>query len=101
MRLLLVQFKSDLLTSQEDQKAKAYYDKLYRTRAGYNRFGPVWEIPQWIGEMKRNFPDADVLFAGSIAEAYYGGVPTEIADETLARLDSRLMRIYQEFQIRQ
>ena len=45
--------------------------------------------------------DTQACIAGSIAEAYYGGVPTEIADETLARLDSRLMSIYQEFQIRQ
>lgn len=67
MRLLLVQFNSDLLTTQEDPKAKAYYDKLYRTRPGYNRLGPVWELPQWMAQMKRNFPDADILFAESIA----------------------------------
>lgn len=68
MRMLLVQFASDLLTKDENQQAKEYYDKLYRTRPGYNRFGPTWEIPVWIAEMKRNFPDADVTFAKSIAD---------------------------------
>jgi len=67
-RILLVQFYSELLTRNENPQAKEYYDKLYRTRRGYNRFGPVWEIPVWIAEMKRNFPDADVVFAKSIAD---------------------------------
>ncbi len=68
MRILLVQFKSDMLTKNEDIRAKEYFDKLYRTRRGYNRFGPVWEIPQWIAQMKRNFDDADILFAESLAD---------------------------------
>ena len=44
--------------------------------------------------------DTQACIAGSIAEAYYGGVPVEIADEALARLDSRLAGIYQEFRDR-
>lgn len=68
MRLLLVQFQSSMLTKHEDKKAKEYYDKLYRTRPGYNRFGPVWEIPVWIAQMKHNFADADVLFAESMVD---------------------------------
>ncbi len=68
MKMLLVQFDSDLLTQDEDQRAKEYYDKLYSTRRGYHRFGPTWEIPQWIARMKRNFPEADVLFAKSLLE---------------------------------
>jgi len=63
-----VQFNSELLTKDENPKAKAYYDKLYRTRPGYYRLGPTWEIPQWIAEMQRNFPDADVLFADNVAQ---------------------------------
>ena len=42
--------------------------------------------------------DTQACIAGSIAEAYYGGVPAEIAEATLARMDSRLTAIYQEFQ---
>ncbi len=44
--------------------------------------------------------DTQACIAGSIAEAYYGGVPVEIADEALARLDSRLTDIYKKFQDR-
>lgn len=44
--------------------------------------------------------DTQACIAGSIAEAYYGGVPVEIADEALARLDSRLTAIYKKFQDR-
>lgn len=68
MKLLLVQFNSALLTRNENQQAKDYYDKLYRTRPGYNRFGPVWELPVWIAEMRRNFPDADICFANSLEQ---------------------------------
>ena len=68
MRMLLVQFNSDLLTKNENQQAKDYYEMLYSTRPGYNRFGPTWEIPQWMAQMKRNFPDADILFADYLAE---------------------------------
>lgn len=66
MKLLLVQFNSDMLTKDENPQAKAYYDKLYRTRPGYYRLGPTWEIPQWMAEMQHNFPEADVLFADSV-----------------------------------
>lgn len=43
--------------------------------------------------------DADtmVCIAGAIAEAYYGGVPAEIAAPVLARLDDRLRSIVREF----
>jgi len=44
--------------------------------------------------------DTQACIAGSIAEAYYGGVPVEIAEEALARLDSRLTDIYEKFQDR-
>lgn len=68
MRLLLVQFYSELLTQNENADAKEYYDKLYRVLPGYNRFGPTWEIPGWIAEMRRNFPDAEITFAKSVAD---------------------------------
>lgn len=68
MKILLVQFYSELLTKNEDRQAKGYYDKLYNTLPGYNRFGPTWEIPVWIAEMKCNFLDADIMFAKSIAD---------------------------------
>lgn len=46
--------------------------------------------------------DADTMacIAGSIAEAYYGGVPKEIQRETLARLDMGLIEIMQDFRSR-
>jgi ADP-ribosylglycohydrolase len=43
--------------------------------------------------------DADTMacIAGAIAEAYYGGVPTAIAEAVLARLDDRLRGVVREF----
>jgi ADP-ribosylglycohydrolase len=43
--------------------------------------------------------DADTMacIAGAIAEAYYGGVPAEIATSVLARLDQRLTTVVREF----
>lgn len=43
--------------------------------------------------------DADTMacIAGAIAEAYYGGVPDEIAVPVLARLDDRLRSVIREF----
>jgi len=46
--------------------------------------------------------DADTMacIAGAIAEAFYGGVPTQIAEAVLARLDERLRNVVEEFQAR-
>ena len=46
--------------------------------------------------------DADTMacIAGAIAEAFYGGVPVEIAAPVLARLDDRLRAVVIEFQQR-
>jgi ADP-ribosylglycohydrolase len=46
--------------------------------------------------------DADTMacIAGAIAEAYYGGVPTAIADPVLSRLDDRLRSVVREFRER-
>lgn len=44
--------------------------------------------------------DTQACIAGCIAEAYYGGVPKAIAAETLARLDERLLAVYEAFQDR-
>ncbi len=43
--------------------------------------------------------DADTMacIAGAIAEAYYGGVPNEIAEPVLERLDDRLRSVVREF----
>ncbi len=43
--------------------------------------------------------DSDTLacITGGIAEAFYGGVPTTIANETLARLDAPLRRVTEAF----
>ncbi len=43
--------------------------------------------------------DSDTLacMAGGIAEAFYGGIPTDIAEETLRRLDERMNDIYTQF----
>jgi ADP-ribosylglycohydrolase len=46
--------------------------------------------------------DADTMacIAGAIAEAFYGGVPKQIADHVMARLDDRLQRVVKEFKRR-
>jgi ADP-ribosylglycohydrolase len=44
--------------------------------------------------------DTQGCIAGSIAEAYYGGVPLETAKEVLVRLDTRIKKVYQGFQAR-
>jgi ADP-ribosylglycohydrolase len=46
--------------------------------------------------------DADTMacIAGSIAEAYYGGVPARIAEAVLSRLDDRLRSVVREFRSR-
>ncbi len=46
--------------------------------------------------------DADTLacIAGGIAEAYYGGLPVEIARRSLEMLDDRLRRVTEEFRRR-
>jgi len=46
--------------------------------------------------------DADTMacIAGGIAEAYYGGVPDNIRETALARLDNRLRGVVEEFRIR-
>ena len=44
--------------------------------------------------------DTQACIAGSIAEAYYGGVPEHIRKETLSRLDERLLGIFDAFQTR-
>jgi len=41
--------------------------------------------------------DTQACIAGSIAEAFYGGVPAEIARETRLRLDDRLSGVLKEF----
>ncbi len=46
--------------------------------------------------------DADTMacIAGGIAEAFYGGVPEEIIEGTMSRLDDRLRRVVREFRER-
>lgn len=46
--------------------------------------------------------DSDTIacIAGGIAQAYYGGVPAEIRDQSLARLDDRLTSVVEEFEAR-
>jgi ADP-ribosylglycohydrolase len=46
--------------------------------------------------------DADTLacITGSVAHAYYGGVPTPIREQALARLDERLRAVVEEFEAR-
>lgn len=44
--------------------------------------------------------DTQACIAGGVAEAYYGGVPPAIAEETLARLDERLVEVYRRFKDR-
>jgi ADP-ribosylglycohydrolase len=44
--------------------------------------------------------DSDTIacIAGGIAEAYYGGVPAEIRDQSLGRLDDRLRSVVKDFE---
>lgn len=46
--------------------------------------------------------DSDTIacIAGSIAEAFYGGVPTAIAEEIIIRLDQRLVDVVEAFRTR-
>lgn len=46
--------------------------------------------------------DSDTIacIAGSIAEAFYGGVPEAIAQQTIIRLDQRLMDVVEAFTTR-
>jgi ADP-ribosylglycohydrolase len=46
--------------------------------------------------------DSDTIacIAGGIAQAYYGGVPAEIRDQALARLDDRLTWVVEDFEAR-
>ena len=43
--------------------------------------------------------DADTLacIAGGIAEPFYGGVPRDVADQAMARLDDRLRDVIRRF----
>ena len=46
----------------------------------------------------RGDADTQAAIAGSVAEAFYGGVPEEIAEECLIRLDEPLRRHFQTWQ---
>lgn len=43
----------------------------------------------------RGDADTQAAIAGSIAEAFFGGIPADIAEEALARLDERLHQSYE------
>jgi len=68
-RTLLVQFSSKLLGKGEEPAARKYFDKLYRSRAGYARADDFWEIPTWIGSAAKNFPKSDVYIVRNVDEA--------------------------------
>ena len=42
--------------------------------------------------------DTSACMTGAIAEAFYGGVPAEIEEEVLRRLDARGRGVLQQFQ---
>lgn len=44
--------------------------------------------------------DTIACIAGGIAQAYYGGVPDDIREQALARLDERLRSVVEEFEAR-
>jgi ADP-ribosylglycohydrolase len=46
--------------------------------------------------------DSDTIacIAGGVAQAYYGGIPAEIREQSLARLDDRLRSVVAEFETR-
>lgn len=44
--------------------------------------------------------DTIACMAGGIAQAYYGGVPAAIREQSLARLDERLQKVVAEFEAR-
>jgi hypothetical protein len=71
-RQLMVQFSSDLINGGigEADEASRYYDKLYSgARPGYARMKDFWEIPQWMGFVAHNLPDADVYVVRDMDQA--------------------------------
>jgi len=68
-RHLLMQFSSPLLTEDEESDAKEYYDKLYKTRKGYDRLNDFWEIPAWIGQVANTVPNSDTYVIRNVDEA--------------------------------
>ena len=71
-RQLMVQFSSDLINGAQGEAGPAtkYYDKLYSgARPGYARLQDFWEIPQWMGFVSHNLPDADVYVVRNVDQA--------------------------------
>ncbi|HUW45882.1 MAG TPA: radical SAM protein [Dehalococcoidia bacterium] len=68
-RHLLIQFSSPLLTTEEDPEAKAYFDKLYSTRKGYDRLEDFWEVPGWMGAVANTVPNSDAYVVRDVDEA--------------------------------
>lgn len=68
-RTLMIQFNSDLISTDTDPLKKAHDDKLYSTRPGYHRLGDTWEVPKWMGEVSNTVPNSDVYFVRDMAEA--------------------------------
>lgn len=71
-RQLMVQFSSDLINGAQGEadQATRYYDKLYSgARPGYARLQDFWEIPQWMGFVSHNLPDADVYVVRDMNQA--------------------------------
>lgn len=67
--ILAIQFSSKFMgSSEEDPRAKAYYNKLYSSRIGYDRPVDFWEIPRWIAELNA-ITKTDLMVIRDIAEA--------------------------------
>ncbi len=71
-RTLLVQFSSDLLNGgrrDPTDPSERYYDKLYRTRPGYDRTFDFWEVPLWMSRIAAIADKSDVYVVRDMDEA--------------------------------
>ena len=71
-RVLLVQFSnSDLLNRGRltGDPTELYYDKLYRTRPGFDRTFDFWEIPLWMSRLSHIVDKSDVYVVRDMDEA--------------------------------
>ena len=70
-RTLMVQFSNEILNPRGDvvNPSDVYYDKLYSTRAGFDRAADFWEVPQWQAQLAHNLKNVDSYVVRDPAEA--------------------------------
>lgn len=109
-RTLLVQFSSMFLYGKNNfkrDKIGEYYNKLYRTKKGYDRTVDFWEVPLWMARISGLEKNSDVYVIRNMDEAVaffkeaeYGKVlfsALDINEKHINRITSELPN--QSFQI--